>query len=70
MSTLPFSSHLVTTTCRPAICALAGLVPWADEGIRQMVRWASPREACQAWMASRPAYSPCEPALGCRLMPA
>ena len=26
--------------------------------------------ACQARIASRPAYSPCEPALGCRLMPA
>jgi hypothetical protein len=29
MSTLPWSSHLVTTTCMPTIWALAGLVPWA-----------------------------------------
>jgi hypothetical protein len=34
---------LVTTTCMPAICALAGLVPWALEGIRQMLRWPWPR---------------------------
>ena len=26
--------------------------------------------ACQARIASSPAYSPCEPALGCRLTPA
>ena len=71
MSTLPFSSHFVTTTCRPAICALAGLVPWARRGDQADVAVAlSPREACQAWMASRPAYSPWLPALGCRLMPA
>ena len=38
MSTLPWLSQAVTTTSKPAICALAGLVPWADEGIRQIVR--------------------------------
>jgi len=43
----------------PAIVALAGLVPWADSGIRQMWRRLSPREACQARIASSPANSPC-----------
>ena len=42
MSTLPLASQAVTTTCMPTICALAGLVPCADEGIRQMLRWPSP----------------------------
>ncbi len=37
-STLPSASHFVTTTCMPAICALAGLVPCADSGIRQTLR--------------------------------
>src|SRR5438046_1886069 len=64
-STLPLASHAVTTTSMPAICALAGLVPCAEEGIRQMLRCASPRLACHALMASKPAYSPCDPALGC-----
>ena len=45
MSTLPFSSHWVTTTVMPTIWALAGLVPCALLGIRQMLRWLSPREA-------------------------
>jgi len=44
-STLPFASHLVTTTFMPHICADAGLVPCADSGIRQMSRWVSPRDA-------------------------
>ena len=37
-STLPSESHATTTTCMPAICAEAGLVPCADEGMRQMSR--------------------------------
>src|SRR4051812_33473680 len=69
-STLPLSSHAVTTTCMPAICALAGLVPCAEDGIRQTLRCVSPRLSCHALIASRPAYSPCDPAFGCRLMPA
>src|SRR5215475_10999904 len=32
-STLPSLSQLTTTTFIPAICADAGLVPWADDGI-------------------------------------
>ena len=63
-STLPSSSLATGTTRIPAITALAGLVPWADIGMRQVVRWTSPRARCQARITSRPAYSPCEPALG------
>ncbi|MCY1314578.1 hypothetical protein D9M70_652440 [compost metagenome] len=70
MSTLPCASQAVTTTCRPTIWALAGLVPCAEAGIRQMLRWPWPLASWKDLMASRPAYSPCEPALGCRLMPA
>ena len=70
MSTLPMVSHFTTTTFMPAICALAGLVPCADSGMRQILRWPSPRDACQARIASSPAYSPWLPALGCRLTPA
>src|SRR5450830_1448776 len=64
-STLPFSSQAVTTTCMFTIEAEAGLVPWADDGIRQMLRWPSPRDWWYFWITSRPAYSPCEPAFGC-----
>src|SRR5476649_1697879 len=34
MSTLPRASQAVTTTRIPAMLAVAGLVPWADDGIR------------------------------------
>jgi hypothetical protein len=61
---LPSVSVFTTTTRKPAITALAGLVPWADCGIRQTSRWASPRAWCQARITSRPANSPCEPAFG------
>src|SRR5262249_29452527 len=44
-STLPSLSQPITTTSIPAICADAGLVPWADDGIRQTVRCGSPRLA-------------------------
>ena len=40
---LPFASVRITTTLNPHIDAEAGLVPWADAGMRQTVRWASPR---------------------------
>jgi hypothetical protein len=40
---LPWSSHSTTTTFMPAMTALAGLVPWAELGIRQTSRWPSPR---------------------------
>ena len=42
-STLPSASAPTTTTLIPHICAEAGLVPWAEEGIRQTVRCVSPR---------------------------
>ena len=41
-STLPRSSVPTTTTCSPAITALAAFVPWALDGIRHTVRWSSP----------------------------
>ena len=70
MSMLPIASHLVTTTVMPTICALAGFVPCALSGIRQMFRRPSPRDSWKALMTSSPAYSPWLPALGCRLTPA
>ncbi|COY68887.1 Uncharacterised protein [Mycobacterium tuberculosis] len=54
-----------TTTRMPAKAADAALVPCALDGIRQMSRCGSPRLAWYSWIANRPAYSPCEPALGC-----
>ena len=42
-STLPCSSQRTPTTSMAAICAEAGLVPCAEAGMRQMLRWASPR---------------------------
>ena len=57
-------SQPTTTTSMPAISALAGLVPCAEDGIRHTSRSASPRAAVLARIASRPAYSPWLPALG------
>ena len=54
-----------TATRMPAMTALAALVPCALEGIRQTSRSVSPREWWYAAIASSPANSPCEPALGC-----
>src|SRR5918995_1383941 len=48
----------------PAITAEAALVPWADAGIRHTSRGPSPRLRWYSRMASSPASSPCEPALG------
>ena len=42
MLTFPCSSVSTTTTFKPSIAAVAGLVPWADLGIGQMLR-VSPR---------------------------
>ena len=44
-SMLPCASLRTGTTCIPAITALAGLVPCADCGMRQVVRCGSPRDA-------------------------
>jgi hypothetical protein len=43
-STLPSSSQAMTTTFMPASTAEAALVPWAEEGIRQISRCESPRD--------------------------
>ena len=37
-SIFPLSSHLTTTTFIPAITALAGFVPCAEEGIKKIFR--------------------------------
>ena len=42
-STLPSASQATTTTFIPAMTAEAGLVPWAETGMRQTSRCASPR---------------------------
>ena len=64
-STLPWASQATTVTDMPAITAEAALVPWAEDGMRHTVRPSSPRDRWYALMASRPASSPCDPALGC-----
>ena len=43
-SMLPFASVATTTTLSPAMTALAGFVPCADDGISTTSRFASPRE--------------------------
>ena len=57
MSILPVSSQATTTTLNPAIVALAGLVPWAELGIRQILRWLRPAPVILA-DDQQPAYSP------------
>ena len=37
--TFPLSSHSITTTFMPAMTALAAFVPWALDGMRQIVRF-------------------------------
>ena len=68
MSIFPFSSHLVTMILNPAIDALAGLVPCADEGINTILRWPSPLSFKYSRITIKPVYSPCAPALGCKLI--
>ncbi|CFN77519.1 Uncharacterised protein [Bordetella pertussis] len=41
-STLPLASDATTTTSMPASWADAGLVPCAEAGIRQTLRWGWP----------------------------
>ena len=45
MSMSPASVFFTTTTFMPAITALAGFVPCADCGIRQTLRFVSPRDS-------------------------
>src|ERR1700716_2148036 len=68
-STSPSFKVATETTLNPAMTALAGLVPWADCGIRQTSRCASLRDLWYSRIARRPAYSPCEPAFGCNETP-
>src|SRR2546423_1348212 len=42
-STSPLVSQATTTTSIPAMLAEAGLVPWAEEGMRHTLRCGSPR---------------------------
>jgi hypothetical protein len=63
----PAASHATTTTRIPASTADAAFVPCADAGIKHTSRPPSPRSACHARIASKPANSPCEPAFGCTL---
>ena len=63
-STFPWSSHFTTTTFMPAMTALAGFVPCADAGIRQMRRWPWPVCCRYSRMTSMPAYSPWAPLFG------
>src|SRR5205823_10202779 len=61
----PSFKQATDTTLNPAMTALAGFVPCADVGMRHTLRCASPREAWYSRIASKPANSPCDPALGC-----
>src|SRR5690554_7235067 len=64
MSIFPSSSHFVTTTWNPAITAEAGLVPCAEEGIKQIFLWDSLFDLWNALITINPAYSPCAPEFG------
>ena len=55
----------MTTICIEFIEALAGFVPCAEAGMRQTLRWWSPRDLWYARMAISPVYSPEAPELGC-----
>ena len=63
----PASVVVTGTTWSPAMAALAGFVPCAESGIRQTLRFPSPRLSWYARIISSPVNSPCEPAFGCRL---
>ncbi|MCY1422706.1 hypothetical protein D9M71_383990 [compost metagenome] len=65
---MPCLSHSTMTTRMLAMIAEAGLVPWAEDGIRQMLRCVSPRLSWNLRIASRPAYSPWAPEFGCMQM--
>jgi len=52
------------TTSMPAMLAEAGLVPCADEGIRQILR-AARRARCDSRGSRAAGISPCAPEFGC-----
>ena len=61
---LPELSQATGTTRMPAMAALAGLVPWAEVGMADIAADVPTRLVAR--MTSKPAYSPWEPALGCK----
>ena len=61
----PFSADWTGITFQPTICALAGLVPWAEVGIKQTFLCSSPLALWYSAIVNNPAYSPCAPELGC-----
>ena len=63
-SIFPYSSHLIITTFIPAITALAGFVPCADDGIRQIFLCSSPLLLKYSRIIINPVYSPAAPELG------
>ena len=50
--------------------AEAGFVPWADAGIKILLRCPCPILSREARMIRRPVYSPAAPELGCKVTPA
>ena len=67
-SSEPSSAVRMGVTVKPAIAAVAGLVPCAESGTRMRRRVASsPRSSSARVIISTPASSPCAPAAGARL---
>ena len=54
----------------PAITALAGLVPWAEEGIKAIFLCESPLLKWYWRITIKPVYSPCAPLFGWKETPA
>lgn len=57
-----------TTTFMPASTALAGLVPWADLGIKHTFLCPWPVLCRYFMIVKRPAYSPVAPEFGWKLI--
>lgn len=62
--TFPFSSQPIGIIFIPQIYAVAGLVPWADTGTRQIFLLKSPLLSWYFLMDIKPAYSPVAPLFG------
>ena len=65
----PWLSVPITTTFMPAITAEAGLVPWAEDGIKHIFLWPCEILFKYALITINPAYSPWAPELGCNDVP-
>jgi hypothetical protein len=63
-STPPSGADLTVTVRKPAIEAVAGLVPCDESGTITSCRSKSPRAWCQARIIRIPVSSPCAPAAG------